>query len=84
MYELSMILRPATKPELVNILKKVCTSLLEQQNVIMGMENMGERKLPYPINAHGEKFHHGRYGFVCVGGVFGEGASDSLPVTIIQ
>ena len=62
-YEIALILRGVSKPNLHSVLRQVCTTVLDQGNVIRKLENLGERQLPYMMRAHKEKFTEGR----CVG-----------------
>jgi len=59
-YELAVIFRTLGKPQLSTALRGACTALLEQGSIVRGMENRGERRLPYKMGAHKERFTHGR------------------------
>lgn len=59
-YELAVILRAVTKPELADVFKKVATTILEQGAVLRGLQNLGERDLPYRMRAHSQWFYKGR------------------------
>ena len=60
-YELAVIFSALSKPQLNTALRGACTTLLGQGSVVRSMENRGERRLPYKMGAHKERFTHGRY-----------------------
>ena len=63
-YELAVIFRTLGKSDLSQTLRKACTTLLDKGSVVRGMENRGERRLPYNMGAHKERFTHGRYTYI--------------------
>ena len=60
-YELSVIFRALAKSELPVAVRGACSTLLSQGSVVRGIESRGERRLPYKMVAHKERFTHGRY-----------------------
>ncbi|CAL1542691.1 unnamed protein product [Lymnaea stagnalis] len=60
-YELSVILKALQRPELVQVIKRCCTNILDQGGIIRGMENLGLKPLPYRMSNHGQKFTEGNY-----------------------
>ena len=59
-YEISLILRSVKKPATADALKRICTNIMKEGTIIKSMENLGERKLPYPMSNHNERFRVGR------------------------
>ena len=60
-YEVALIMRAANKPILVEALKRVCTSMMQQGTIIKQIDNLGEMKLPYSMRSmQKERFSHGR------------------------
>ena len=60
-YEVALILRAVSRPDLHGVLRGVCTTMLQQGAVLRRLENLGEKELPYKISAHKERFTHGRF-----------------------
>ncbi|KAH9507259.1 28S ribosomal protein S6, mitochondrial [Bulinus truncatus] len=60
-YELSLILKALQRPELAQVVKRCCTSILDQGGIIRGMENLGLKPLPYRMKNHSMKFNEGNY-----------------------
>lgn len=63
-YELAVIFRALGKSDLPLAVRRACSTLLDQGSVVRSMENRGERRLPYRMGAHKERFSHGRSEFV--------------------
>lgn len=59
-YEIALILRAVPLSDFHQVLRGVCTVILQQNALLRGMENLGKRELPYKISAHEEKFSQGR------------------------
>uniref|UniRef100_A0A0B6Y7K6 Small ribosomal subunit protein bS6m n=1 Tax=Arion vulgaris TaxID=1028688 RepID=A0A0B6Y7K6_9EUPU len=60
-YEMSLILKALQRPELVQVIKRSCTHILEKGGIIRGMENLGLKPLPHRKKAHGERHCEGNY-----------------------
>ncbi|XP_005108269.3 28S ribosomal protein S6, mitochondrial [Aplysia californica] len=60
-YELAVIFRALQRPELSQAVKRCCTNILDKGGIIRGMENLGEKPLPYRMRAHGSRFYEGNY-----------------------
>ncbi|CAI8040746.1 28S ribosomal protein S6, mitochondrial [Geodia barretti] len=60
-YELAVIFRTLGKSDLPAALRSACGTLLAQGSIVREMESRGERRLPYKMGAHKERFTHGRY-----------------------
>ena len=60
-YELAVIFRTLGKSDLPLAVRRACGTLLDQGSVLRSMDNRGERRLPYKMGAHKERFTHGRY-----------------------
>uniref|UniRef100_A0A0K8TN53 Small ribosomal subunit protein bS6m n=1 Tax=Tabanus bromius TaxID=304241 RepID=A0A0K8TN53_TABBR len=52
-YELSLILRHMTRPELLSTLKRTGTAIFDRGGIIRKLENFGTHELPHKISAHG-------------------------------
>lgn len=59
-YEIALILRAVPRSDLPKVLQGVCTTVLQQGALLRGVENLGERELPYKMSAHNERFSQGR------------------------
>nr|CAG4652318.1 EOG090X0IQO [Triops cancriformis] len=60
-YELSLILRTMSKPEMVATLKRAAEGILDRGGILRKMESLGAKALPYRINAHGLHHTEGTY-----------------------
>lgn len=60
-YEVAVIFRTLGNSELPAAIRAACSTLLGQGSVVRGIESRGERRLPYKMGAHKERFTHGRY-----------------------
>ncbi|XP_023019351.2 mitochondrial ribosomal protein S6 [Leptinotarsa decemlineata] len=60
-YELLLLLRTMSKPELKNVLKRTATAILEKNGVIRKLENLGTRDMPYKTSAHGVAYNRASY-----------------------
>ena len=59
-YEVALILRAVPRSDLSKVLRGVCTTVLQQGALLRGLDNLGERELPYKMSAHNERFSQGR------------------------
>ena len=62
-YELAVILKAVSKPQLADTFKRVATAVLGEGAVLRSITNLGERQLPYRMRARSEWHTHGRCGF---------------------
>lgn len=60
-YEVALILRAVPRSDLSKVLRGVCTTVLQQGALLRGLDNLGERELPYKMSAHNERFSQGRW-----------------------
>jgi len=60
-YELSVILKAMQRPETAAVLRRTVETLFERGAVVRGLENLGERRLPYNISKHNCLHAHGGY-----------------------
>ena len=60
-YELAVIFRTLGKTELPAAGAWRMRTLLAQGSIVRGVESRGDRRLPYKMGAHKERFTHGRY-----------------------
>ncbi|XP_056105738.1 28S ribosomal protein S6, mitochondrial [Rhinichthys klamathensis goyatoka] len=60
-YELSVILKAMRRPETAAVLRRTVETLFERGAVVRGLENLGERRLPYNISKHNCLHTHGGY-----------------------
>ena len=60
-YEMAAIFRTLGKTELPAALRGACGCLLAQGGIVRAVENRGERRLPYKMGAHKERFTYGRF-----------------------
>ncbi|CAD7004329.1 probable 28S ribosomal protein S6, mitochondrial [Ceratitis capitata] len=60
-YELAMVLRQMSRPELVSVLKRTAESILDKGCIIRNLENLGTRALPHKISEHGVVHREGSY-----------------------
>jgi len=60
-YELAVILRKMTRPETATVLKRIATQIYDNNGLLFGIENLGQRKLPYRIRNHGMWNTEGSY-----------------------
>ncbi|KAJ6636376.1 putative 28S ribosomal protein S6, mitochondrial [Pseudolycoriella hygida] len=60
-YELSVILRQMTRPEIVSTLKRTAETILNNGGIIRKLENLGTRELPHKMSEHGMVHRHGSY-----------------------
>ena len=59
-YELAVIFRALGKSDLPAAVRGACGTLLAQGSIVRGIDSLGERRLPYKMGAHKERFTHGR------------------------
>ncbi|XP_048865569.1 28S ribosomal protein S6, mitochondrial [Brienomyrus brachyistius] len=60
-YELTLILKAMQRPETIATLRRTVETLIERGAVVRGLENLGERALPYKISRHGIRHTRGGY-----------------------
>uniref|UniRef100_W5LUR7 Small ribosomal subunit protein bS6m n=1 Tax=Astyanax mexicanus TaxID=7994 RepID=W5LUR7_ASTMX len=60
-YELSLILKAMQRPETAAALRRTVETLVQRGAVVRGLENLGERRLPYKISKHDQRHSHGGY-----------------------
>ncbi|XP_053952457.1 probable 28S ribosomal protein S6, mitochondrial [Anastrepha obliqua] len=60
-YELALVLRQMSRPEIVSVLKRTAETILDRDCVIRKLENLGTRMLPYKISEHGVVHREGTY-----------------------
>ncbi|XP_023373214.1 28S ribosomal protein S6, mitochondrial isoform X1 [Otolemur garnettii] len=60
-YELALILKAMQRPETAAALKRTLEALMDRGAVVRGLENLGERTLPYKISAHSQRHTRGGY-----------------------
>ncbi|KAI0981201.1 hypothetical protein GJ496_007433 [Pomphorhynchus laevis] len=61
LYEVLAIHRCLEQPHLVQAIKRVCKFILDEDGILVKMENMGNRVLPYRMKSHNESFSSGHY-----------------------
>lgn len=63
LYELSLVLRPMPKKEIVDCLKRCAKLVWNENGAIKKIEYLGHNKLPFaiPTQNEGEKYHEGIY-----------------------
>ncbi|XP_053732105.1 28S ribosomal protein S6, mitochondrial [Synchiropus splendidus] len=60
-YELALILKAMQRPETAAALRRTVETLVERGAVVRGLENLGERLLPYKMNKHNQRHSRGAY-----------------------
>ncbi|XP_023221392.1 probable 28S ribosomal protein S6, mitochondrial [Centruroides sculpturatus] len=60
-YELALILRKMTRPELVDSLKRSGMAILKANGVLRKIENLGTKQLPYKMSVHDRVHKEGSY-----------------------
>eukprot|EP00128_Syssomonas_multiformis_P004939 Colp12_sorted_trinity150504_noHs@10145 len=61
-YELSMIVQPLLKPNVVaNLLENATKHVIGKGGIVRKAEHLGARDLPYRMRAHLQYFYQGRY-----------------------
>ncbi|XP_071754138.1 small ribosomal subunit protein bS6m [Centroberyx gerrardi] len=60
-YELAVILKAMQRPEAAAALRRTVETLMERGAVVRGLENLGERLLPYRISKHNQRHSRGAY-----------------------
>ncbi|XP_035256822.1 28S ribosomal protein S6, mitochondrial [Anguilla rostrata] len=60
-YELSLILKAMQRPETASALRRTVETLIERGAVVRGLENLGERSLPFKISKHNLRHTRGGY-----------------------
>ena len=48
------------QPELTQVLRRSCATILERGGIIRKMENLGHKTLPYKMSVHGQRHTTGR------------------------
>ncbi|KAJ9580060.1 hypothetical protein L9F63_004252 [Diploptera punctata] len=62
-YELALIIRSMSRPEIVTTLKRTAEAIFNKGGIIRKIENLGTQDLPYKMTSHG-MFDHGFNYFV--------------------
>lgn len=60
-YELCLILKAMQRPETAAVLRRTVETLFERGAIVRGLENLGERRLPYKISKHDCRHSQGGY-----------------------
>ncbi|KAK5642699.1 hypothetical protein RI129_008866 [Pyrocoelia pectoralis] len=60
-YELMILFRLMSKPELVNTLKRTAQTLYNRGGIIRKLENLGTRDMPFKISSHGVVYNKASY-----------------------
>ncbi|XP_046884638.1 28S ribosomal protein S6, mitochondrial [Hypomesus transpacificus] len=60
-YELALIVKAMQRPETAATLRRTVETLMERGAIVRGLENLGERLLPYNISKHNERHARGGY-----------------------
>ncbi|XP_010874854.1 28S ribosomal protein S6, mitochondrial [Esox lucius] len=60
-YELALILKAMQRPETAATIRRTVETLMERGAIVRGLENLGERRLPYKISKHNERHTRGGY-----------------------
>uniref|UniRef100_A0A023FTD1 Small ribosomal subunit protein bS6m n=1 Tax=Amblyomma parvum TaxID=251391 RepID=A0A023FTD1_AMBPA len=60
-YEMTMILRTLTKPEIASALKRTGEYLLKNGAILRYIQNLGTKELPLKMSRHGHRNWHGSY-----------------------
>ncbi|XP_035895714.1 probable 28S ribosomal protein S6, mitochondrial [Anopheles stephensi] len=60
-YELSVILRQMSRPDMVSILKRTATAIFDKGGIIRKLDNLGTKPLPFKTSAHGVVHRTGSY-----------------------
>lgn len=59
-YELAILLRSLGKAETAKVLKRTALNIYKYQGLLFGIENLGNRPLPYAITSFGKKYRDAR------------------------
>ncbi|XP_013415371.1 probable 28S ribosomal protein S6, mitochondrial [Lingula anatina] len=60
-YEIAMIIRPATKTQMAECIKRYAEAVFKNGGLIKRFENLGQRPLPYTMKYRGEPVQKGNY-----------------------
>ncbi|KAL7647111.1 UNVERIFIED_CONTAM: hypothetical protein RMT77_002369 [Armadillidium vulgare] len=60
-YELSLLVKAASKPNLVNIVKRTSEMIMDNKGYIEKIEFLGTKPLPLKIDAHGRTHNRASY-----------------------
>ncbi|PWA25690.1 hypothetical protein CCH79_00001501 [Gambusia affinis] len=74
-YELALILKAMQRPETAAAVRRTVENLMERGAVVRGLENMGERLLPYKMTKHNQRHSRGTYflvDFYCAPSILGD------------
>ncbi|XP_063602799.1 small ribosomal subunit protein bS6m-like [Penaeus indicus] len=61
LYEMSVIVKSLPKGSLVQTVKRVAESVMDQGGYLRKIESLGSRELPYKMKAHGRVHQRGSY-----------------------
>nr|XP_045605079.1 probable 28S ribosomal protein S6, mitochondrial isoform X1 [Procambarus clarkii] len=61
LYELSVIMRNMSKARLVEAIKRVAESVINEGGYVSKIESLGTKDLPYKMSAHGQVHTKGNY-----------------------
>lgn len=60
-YELALVMKAMQRTETASALRRTVKTLMERGAVVRGLENLGERQLPYKISKHNQRHTRGGY-----------------------
>lgn len=60
-YELALILKTMSKPELIATLMRAGEGILQRGGIIRHLENLGTKELPFRMRAHNQSHMKGSY-----------------------
>ncbi|CAH1403092.1 unnamed protein product [Nezara viridula] len=60
-YELAMLTRSLSKPDMVSILKRTANAIFDCGGIIRSIENLGKRAMPYKTSSHGAVHREANY-----------------------
>ncbi|XP_022081952.1 28S ribosomal protein S6, mitochondrial-like [Acanthaster planci] len=60
-YEMALIMRVMKRSDLIEAVKRSVGAVIEQGGIVKKLENLGEKRLPYQMNVHAQKFTRGHY-----------------------
>jgi len=60
-YELALVLKKMAHPQTAAVLKRVAVKIMDNKGILFEIMNLGSRKTPFKMTAHGQKFTEARY-----------------------